>query len=276
MENAKCADYIRSRRPDMRLLVNLSGHYPIYAEDDFQALVSMSSHVDYIVDNTGSIVHGEYRERAFKELQCAFGASGGCWFYIPQQWDKLRWFLPYAKMSCAYLKEFYTKGGRATEYYMGPVINPGSEYSILCAGKILNDTSRDIEDVAYEAVGELYGPDSPETQRELAGIFLDADDAYFNNLRQSPYIQGEMQLTFPFNGPKDSPPIYLEYNVRLYWPTFMQVFLMNANGRERYKITLQQILERIPGLAPRVREKEKIDRIRVCIENVIKDIDNYK
>jgi sugar/nucleoside kinase (ribokinase family) len=131
----------------------------------------------------GFYVRDEYRSRAFQEFQCAFGSSSKAWVYMPQRWDKLRWFLPTILHSCGFLKEDFRSGARAAEIFMGATLNPGVEMTILCCGKMLNNPERDIPAIMYEAVEELYAPKNRKACEKLVDIFAEAEKAYFSNSR---------------------------------------------------------------------------------------------
>jgi len=276
--NAMCADYIRAKEPGRILMVNMSMYLMptdyIKSESDFQALVEMSASLDYLIDggNMGFFIRGEFRERAFTDFKCAFGSGGEYWVYMPQRWDKLRWFLPTLEHSCTHLKEMAQKGGDAVEFYMGATINPGVEMTILCGGKILFDPGREVYDVLCEAVVELYKPDSNEVCERLADIFLGAERAYYQNVNQdllaSDPLCNELILE-PLFGTEAGPPIYLsegKYGVRDRW--------MSGEGRAAYRAELEKIRAALGELRGHVTDDGRVERIMTCIENAIRDIDS--
>lgn len=273
--NAMCADYIRKRKKDAVLMVNMCGYVPVGShvdnEEDFQALVNLSEHIDYLIDaghRGGLYVRGEYRRRAFREFKCALGTSSKCWVYMPQRWEKLRWFLPTVLHSCEFLQKDYQNGARAAEIYMGASINPGVEMTILCIGKLLNDSERDIREIMAEAVEELYVPRKKETAKKLADIFAKAETAYFDNVNplyiENEYL-GEMFLE-PVCGIKPGNPIYLRERNDL------GENIMFDDGRAAYRDALNEMMEQLDTLENEVGRPEKVRRIRTCIENVLKDI----
>jgi len=278
--NTLCADYIRSKKADAILLVNACGYkeWGTYLDDeaDYQEIIKMSGHIDCFIDNGnlfGGYIHGEYRKRIVKDIRCAFGTSGGSWFYMPQRWDKLRWFLPYVKRTCNYLKDLYIQGGRAVEFYMGATINPGCEMNIYCGGRILSDPGLSVDDLMFEAAGELYGPDSPAVQQAVADLFSKAEEAYYDSWNkefEAKKFVGEISIE-PLFGTEPGIPHYLDVERRLPW----KWVYMTPEGRLAYKSRLNAILETIPELITRVREKEKMARIITCVKNVITDIDSF-
>jgi hypothetical protein len=272
--NAMCADYIRERKKDAVLMVNMCGYVPVGShvgcEEDFQALVELSGHIDYLIDagHRGFYIRGEYRKRAFAEFQCAFGSSSGTWVYMPQRWDKLRWLLPTVLHSCGYLQEDYRRGARAAEIYMGATVNPGVEMTILCCGKLLNDPERDVGSIMREAVEELYAPKNREACEKLVDVFTQAETSYFANVNPL-YIErdflGEMYME-PVCGTSPGNPIYL------YERNDLGENIMFAGGRAAYRDALRDMLSRLDALENEVGKPEKVRRIRTCIEHVLSDI----
>jgi len=272
--NAMCADYIRAKKPEAILMANMSMYmWPgqfVETERDFQAILKMGESLDYLIDggHFGFFLRGRFRERAFKELKCAFGSSGGIWVYMPQRWDRLRWFLPTLKRSCEHLKEIRGQGADAAEFYMGAAINPGVEMNILCGGKILNDPSREVYDVLCEAVGELYRPHGEETCRKLADIFITAEDAYYDNVNFSE-ISNELILE-PLFGRSPGPPVYLSERGKMGGDVWM-----TGEGRKAYGQAMESISTDIREIMEHIGDRERLDRIGTCVNNILKDIASF-
>jgi hypothetical protein len=275
LANKKCADYIEAKKPGLILMVNMSMYLRpgecVQTESDFQAIVDLSRSIDYLIDggHFGFFLRGEYRERAFKELRCSFGSSGERWVYMPQRWDKLRWFLPTLNHNCAHIKEMNTQGGDAIEFYMGATVNPGVEMNILCAGKMLCDPSRDVSDVLREAIHDLYQPDSRETCEALARVFLYAEASYYGNvnLEEIPGFSNELLLE-PLLGTEPGPPLYLMEKGKC---DFYKEW-MNAEGRSAYMAELTKILFWLEEIDGKAGDTERLERIKTCVRNTVEDI----
>lgn len=272
--NAMCADYIREKKNDAVLLVNMCGYLPwgdsINCEADFQALVDLSSRIDFLIDpgHRGLYVRGEYRTRACKELKCDFGTSSCTWVYMPQRWDKLRWFLPTVLRSCGFLQEDYHRGARAAELFMGATINPGVEMTILCSGKLMQNPKRNIKSIIRESVNELYEPKNRKTGEKLVDIFIRAELAYFENVNQlymDKNFLGEIFLEWVL-GTVPGTPYYLHERNDL------GENVMSLQGMVAYRDALKEILPQLDALENEVGRPEKIQRIKTCIENVITDV----
>ena len=270
--NKKCAEYIRQKQPEAVIMVNMCGYIPwgdrITKDSDCDALIDLGEHIDYLVDpghGCGRFFEGDMKLRLQTNMKAKLGSSGGFWVYTPQKFEKTRWFIIYARRNADFLKRMYAEGESAVEFYMGPVNNPGVEFNIMCGGKILSDIARPIEGIMYEAVGELYRPLNEEAHKKLVEIFVRAEDAYFDNqhptLLGAKDIRGELHLDLNLWKTYPGKPVYLDDS------------RMNSEGRAKYRETLLGILEDIQPLESQVGESEKVKRIALCIESVIKDLD---
>lgn len=286
--NKKVAEYVRSRWPDKILMVNMCGYTKWggkIPKEEFRYLQELGKCIDFLIDNGNGdhFIEEELRPEFIKNLDCCFGTSGGLWVYPPQRWDRQRWFLPYAQRTGKHIKRLYTDGGRAIEYYMGPTLNPGVEMNILAGGLQLSNAARDMDDILNEAIEILYKPVDSKTCRRLVGIFKRAEDAYFENriipsdmLGRSPFSENgelkmwrELGITHLF-GTSPGPATYLSD----YGSDGKQ--MMNSKGRNAYKDELLALLDEIEAIEGGVKEIERLDRIRLCITNVLADIETIE
>ena len=288
--NTQTAQYIKKKSPDKLLLVNTCGYMPwgdFIAEKDFKYLHEMGRHIDVLIDggNHGLFIREEDRKKFIPEFECDYGTSGGFWIYPPQRWDRLRWFIPYMNRNAQHIKKLNINGGRACELYMGPVVNPGTEANIFFNGLLLSDLSRDNKDILTEVVESLYKPKSSGDLGDLVEMFIRAENVFFNNWSQDrlPGITqeysdglddlfewskktperafpGELFLE-PLLGNTPGPPVYL-------------VIHMKPEGRMSYKNELKDILNDLKKFENGFDDSGRLNRIRVCIENTIKDIES--
>jgi hypothetical protein len=277
----RVSDYIREKCPNMMVMTTTCGFKAPETEQEIKHLIDLSKHIDYMVVPgwwyTWPIMNGDENKKKridfMKSLKCDFGGSGGTWVYTPQRWDRLRWFLPYARRTGEHLRQSFEEGGRVCEYYMGPAINPGVEVNMVFGGKILSDPLRNIEDVLFDTIKELYAPEDDETCRILVRIFLHAEDAYFNNTFDPMFFNGihkhhQLVLTFLW-GTQPGPPTYLS----TYDECGNHIVYMDHKNRLAYKKELLDILQEIESVEGKVSEKAKLERIKTCIHHVICDID---
>jgi len=288
--NSQTAQYIKEKSPDSLLLVNTCGYMPwgdFVKEEDFKYLYEMGKHIDVFIDggNHGLFIREEDRKKFIPEFECDYGTSGGFWIYPPQRWDRLRWFIPHMNRNAEHLKKLNNDGGRTCELYMGPAVNPGTEANIFFNGLLLSDLERDNKDILTEVVGSLYKPKSSGDLGDLVEIFTRAEDVFFNNWSQDRLtgipkeysdglddifewskktseraFPGELMLE-PIQGNIPGPPVYL-------------VIHMTPEGRMGYKNELKDILNDLNKLGNGFDDAGRLNRIKVCIENTIKDIDS--
>ncbi len=276
---ARAAQYIREQDSSKILLVSLCGYIPYYkkiAANEIQYLIEMSKHIDYLIDggHNGYFIDETTLSAVIEQLHCDFGTSGGIWLYPPQRWERLRWFLPYTQKTGKHIKQLYHDGGRAIEYYLGPIINPGVEMNIAFGGRLLSNVDREMDDILAEVVTELYQPMDTETCASLVSIFKRAENAYFDHwydAQDSPKAELRQLYVSEFYGNDLQKPTYLaeapEFN------RLMTRIMMDARGRERYRTELNFILADLLALEANTGSKGRMERLRICIQNVIKDID---
>jgi len=267
--NIMVADYVKQNYPAKIVMSSTCGFSRILAEEELNALSEMTKHIDYLIFPR-LIEEPRYadpvkRKEFISRIHCDFGSSGGFWIYPPQRWDRMRWFLPHPKSTGENIKELYDDGGRAIEYYMGPSVNPSTEFNIFFGGVILSDPEKTIEQAASESIRHLYKPNDEITCEKLAKIFMDAEHAYISNCAVEMPRIGEIRLQKLFQIDCDDPK-YLTFHED------HNIQFMTGKGRKGYKDALENIMERVGGIEDKVGEPDKIRRIELCITNVIQDL----
>ena len=271
MVNIKTGDYIREKYPDKIIMASSCGFNGIPDEDDDAARISeLSKHIDYFI-----VPHLKFREgklpKAMQNFSCEFGGSGDFWLYPPQRWERLRWFLPHPKSTAGSVKRMVQVGSGAIEYYMGPTINPSTEFNIFFGGRMLSDPDKPLEEVVSETIERLYRPKDAITREKLSQLFLEAEEAYISNsayFRGGDWALGELHCT-SLHGLESSALHYIGTNHETWG-----IVYMTAAGRKAYKKALAAIAEGFGGLDCMVGEPEKIRRIQTCIANVTADLDS--
>ncbi|MGN6491913.1 MAG: hypothetical protein ACTHLE_07940 [Agriterribacter sp.] len=184
--NGKTASYIRKKWPDK--LINV---IPIgwamdsnerFTESDKAHIVGLSRHIDGFYDQGW---HGTYvpeleRPAFIKKLDCVYGTSGGRWVYPGQRWDRESFFIPHMQQQVNAIKKQYAEGVRGLMHYQGPVNNPGTEVNIACGGLIAANPSRDVREVLSDVIEQLYRPGSAKAHQKLTQVFLETENAYFD------------------------------------------------------------------------------------------------
>ena len=265
--NAQTAAYIRKARPDAVTMVNLCGYLSRGAtvpNHDWRHLYELGRHLDFLVDpgHRGHFIAPTARREFIQGLPCAFGTSGGVWVYPPQRWHRLRWFLPYTARTGRHLEDLYANGGRAVEYYMGPVANPATEVNIAFGGRKLTDVGRDNREVLGEVLDELYQPLNRAAGRQLVHVFTEAEEAFFADpspaLPDDGRSRGQIHLS-PLVGVQPGEPIYLQNS-------------MTAAGRAAYGRRLEGLLPVVAGLEQACGSRVRVRRIAGAIRGTLADI----
>ncbi len=287
--NRETAEYIRSRWPATFLLVNTSGYLPwgdTINPEEYASVYELGKCIDVIIDggNHGLFIAEEDRKMFIENLPCDYGTSGGFWVYPPQRWDRQRWFLPNFYHTAGHLEKLFMDGGRACEIYLGPLLNPGMELTLWCIGNYIQDIRKNPTAVLHNAIEKLYRPKNHTYTFKLAEFIGQAESAFFNNwspMRQ-PGIPEELsdgiQSLFAWSEtkPERATPgeLFLEplFGTHPGFPSYLVVH-MTPGGRENYKKTLLSLVKGIDEIANGFHEREKVHRIRTCIENVLHDIE---
>ncbi len=271
--NIRAADYIRKTYPDKIIKVTTCGWLwgnQATSDQETEHILELSRHIDLFIAHCLAFRDDKPTPKWVENLHCEFGASGDFFIYYPQQWDRMKWFLPHPKTTAASIKRLYNEGGRAMEYYLGPTINPGTEFNTALGGNLMSDPGKKVEDAVLETVKMLYAPKNKETAQKLMQVFFDAEEAYISN---SPYFRtghwgAPCLMLSDFWGPEPGPEFYIS----TYLPPSDTVY-MDAEGRKAYKAAFEDILGRLDAIEKGVKKPEKVQRIRLCIENVIQDLD---
>lgn len=263
--NVRAADYIKRKWPDKIVncipisWLNGSGRAH-FNQDERDRIVELSKHIDGFMDQgwTGTYIPEAERKAFIQRLHCDYGTSGGLWVYHCGRWDRLSYFLPYARRAGAAIRRHHEDGARGCMFYQGPVINPGVEANIAVGGRLLVDPNRSAEDALGEVIDLYYKPRTPADRAKLAQLFLDGEEAYFGQWDPARFtargrsMPGELHLTNLF-GTSPGPAAYL-----------LEPFL-DAAGRRAYMKGLITALERLAKLKGKFQDQGRLDRIERSI-----------
>ncbi len=202
--NARAADYIKSKHPDVVVYtcpiswapftVDENGRQPKLSGDDRDHIIELSRHIDIFMDqgHRGRLLAWE----DVPQLECAYGTSGGLWVYHGSRQDRLSYFLPYPLRAANHLKDHHAHGTRACLYYQGPMVNPAVEINSAVAGYMMCDPGRDPREALEEAIEVHYRPHSAEVRQRLADVFLSVEEAYFGQWREESFNE-QQNLEMP-------------------------------------------------------------------------------
>ncbi|MCL2517588.1 MAG: hypothetical protein FWF15_03395, partial [Oscillospiraceae bacterium] len=187
--NTRSAAYVKRRWPGKIVMVNLiswqcwDDKLTDPAAPQLAQLKELAKHVDYIIDpgHYGCYIDSNILPEFTAELPCSYGSAGGFRTYFWPSWNRLRAFLPYTRTSYDAVVKLYKNGGRAVEYYTGPMRNPGAEINTALTGCTLNNPLQSYDDVLAKVVQSLYTPDSDSALKKLMDIFVRAEESFFTN-----------------------------------------------------------------------------------------------
>ena len=270
--SSRTAKYIREKMPNAYILVTTiswADWNTGFAEKDKTSLVELSGSVDCIFDqgHHSCYIRPPERKPFIERLHSRFGTSGGLWVYPTYTWDRLQWFLPYAKQTGTHMKELFDDGGRAVMYYQGPPNNPGVEINIAFGGQLMCNPGKSVEENLAIVLERLYKPKSPAALEKLVSVVRAAEDAYFNNMEWDDkhlYIKGnklfpgpgELHLSRPITGLYGTPDYLLEPQL-----TF--------EGRKAYNIGLEAALKDAYAIGDQFEAREKMVRLQTAMLNTL-------
>ena len=248
------AEYVRANYPGQILGVSAWGLDLGGGEDSLRLL---TQNLDFLTDVTDQSARKgrAYRKTLTAELPCALGSLGGAIFVPPQRWERERWFLPHAERTGRNIKTLHEDGGRAFEFFMGPLVNP--QYAIMTrfVGLLLQDPDRSIEQALTQVIEDLCRPIGSAAANDIAHWLLEVEEAYFSRLDAEP--TGEFDFE-PLKGEAAGEPIYL--------------MGFSAEKLSAYRNDLGRLAQRLPTFAAHCRQPEPIIAIERCLGNVLNDI----
>jgi hypothetical protein len=247
------AEYVKREYPDQVLGLSAWG---VDLGGGAEGLKPMTRHLNFLTDVTDQSARKghDYRRLLTSTLPCALGSLGGAVIVPPQRWARDRWFLPHAEMTARSIRSLHEDGGRAFEYFMGPMNNP--QYNIMTrfVGLLLNDPRQSCQQALSRVVEDLYAP-TGGAAADIAGWLLEVERAYMT--RVGDISSGEFDFE-PLKGENAGEPIYLTH--------------LSAESLAAYGNDLERLAKQIPALASACRRPEELNTIRRCMENVLLDV----
>jgi len=261
--NMRAADIIKRRHPGVLVYVcpinwvpwglNQDGVQHKVSPQDLPHIIELSRHIDIFMDqgHRGRMLNWEDVAR----LHCDYGTSGGLWVYHGARQDRLSYCLPYPRRAAQHLKEHYDHGARGCLYYQGPMINPAVEVTSAVAGRIMDDTSREAEQVLEEVIEVYYRPRSADARRKLAQAYLTLEEAYFGQWREERFKEqhkAEMPGEFTLGGLFGTSPDPAGY--------LLEPFL-DAAGRAATRAGLKTALAELAAIRHDFRDDGRLQRL---------------
>lgn len=256
--NQKAVNYIRSRKP--KYIIGISGWGMNFSNPaDLKYIQQMTKNVDYLVDvgETALNAGKEYRQKLIQSiLPCQYGSTA-----IPnveplQSMPRNYYLVPTVYHTCNALKEIYEEGGRACETYARTRGNPGDEVTVEVIAKILNNPQVDISKALDESIESVFQPENKLVTNELAKVFKEAENAFFENIPDESKFDRKIILLMPRE---------------LQTPSSEYIKAMEPAKKLAYGETIKKLYNRLLPLKIKVKNQAKFKILLQCFEQVIKD-----
>lgn len=224
-------------------------------------LMEMTRHLDFLTDVTDQSARKgrDYRRSLTASLPCALGSLGGAVIVPPQRWERDRWFLPHAQMTAQSIKSLHEDGGRAFEFFDGPLNNPQYDLMTCFVGLLLKKPDLTCEQALSQVVERMFAPKTRQTAGDIAHWLLDLEHAYMS--RVGDISSGEFDFE-PLKGETAGEPIYLAR--------------LSADALAGYEADLSRYFKELPGLAADCGRPGELSLITRCLDNVLRDVQQVR
>ena len=220
------------------------------------ALREMTSHLDFLTDVTDQSARKgrDYRRSLTASLPCALGSLGGAVIVAPQRWPRDRWFLPHAEMTAKSIRSLHEDGGRAFEFFMGPMANPQFDIMTRFVGLLLSNPQQSWEQALSQVVERLFEPLNGRVTADIVRWLIEVERAYM--IRVGDISSGEFDFE-PLKGETAGEPIYLTR--------------LSPEALRQYGNKLERLSKQLPALGAQCRRPQELQLIGRCVENVLRD-----
>ena len=248
------AGYIKRRHPKQILGLSAWG---VDLGAGAGALQPLTHHLDFLTDVTDQSARKgrDYRRSLTSALPCAIGSLGGAVIVPPQRWPRDRWFLPHAAMTAASIRSLHEDGGRAFEFFMGPLANPQFNLMTRFVGLLLGNPAQSCEQALSTVVEHLYAPANAGVRGGIVHWLIDVERAYMS--RVGDISSGEFDFE-PLKGETAGEPIYLTR--------------LSPAALDAYRIDLERLAGELPAFQAECRRPAELQLIGRCIGNVLQDV----
>lgn len=252
------AEYVKRTYPGQTLGMSAWG---VDLGGGADGLKERTSQLDFLTDVTDQSVRKghAYRRSLTSKLRCAIGSLGGAVIVPPQRWARDRWFLPHADMTAKSIKSLHEDGGRAFEFFMGPLNNPQFNIMTRYVGRLLGDPAQTCQEAISNVVEDLCSPTISGTTTDIVRWLLDVERAYMT--RVGNVSSGEFDFE-PLKGETAGEPIYLTR--------------LSREALAGYANDLERLAKRLPTLASACRHPAELQSISRCLANVLADTQHVK
>ncbi len=248
------AAYIKERHPNQVLGMSAWG---VDLGCGAAALEKMTSHLNFLTDVTDQSARKgrDYRQSLTSHLRCAIGSLGGAVIVPPQRWPRDRWFLPHARMTAESIRSLHEDGGRAFEFFMGPLANPQFDIMTRYVGLLLNNPEQSCEQALSQVIEGICAPNNDGITADIVRWLIEIERAYM--VRVGDISSGEFDFE-PLKGESAGEPIYLNR--------------LSSEALQGYENDLERLSKQLPALAAQCRRPNEMRLIGRCLVNVLGDV----
>ena len=252
------AEYIKRRHPKQILGMSAWG---VDLGGGAEGLKEMTSHLDFLTDVTDQSARKgrEYRRSLTGSLPCALGSLGGAVIVPPQRWARDRWFLPHPEMMAKSIRSLHKDGGRAFEFFMGPMNNPQYNLMTRLVGLLLKHPDLTCEQALSQVVEVLFLPKGKATTEDIIVWLMNLERAYMS--RVGDISSGEFDFE-PLQGEQAGEPIYLRR--------------LSPKALAGYEADLIRLSKKLPDLERRCRHPAELQLIGRCLDHILRDISEVR
>jgi hypothetical protein len=259
--NQKVVQYVRQAYPGKIIGISSWG-MDVSKPEDLPQLHSMTKDVDYFTDVRGwnaSPREPGFRTRMIEAMKpCLLSTIGTPNIEPPQHWDRDRWFLPTSKRAALDLQVLYQEGGCAVENFMHIKANPGDEATIRLQSAIELNPDTDWKEKYKSLLSQMFSPISADVRNQLFDLFVNAENAYFENLKNYDPSRADISLE-PLVSNHTGDPVYI----------FQQ---MSKEGMKKYLSAIELLISKSEDLQKKVENKALMKKVTTCLKNTKKDI----
>ncbi|MEO8766102.1 MAG: hypothetical protein ABI416_17500, partial [Ginsengibacter sp.] len=259
--NQKVVQYVRKTYPGKIIGISSWG-MDISKTEDLSYVAPMTKGADYFTDVRGWRPNTRppgFRSRLVEAIKpCLLSTIGTPNIEPPQHWERDRWFLPTAKRACDDLLALYRQGGRAVENFMHIITNPGDEATIRLQAAIELNPAANWQQEFKLILSNMFSSTLPGVNNQLFTLFINAEDAYFENLKTYNPESAAISLE-PLVSDNTGKPVYI----------FQQ---MDKVGMTKYLSAIEQLILKSESLQKKVGNRLLMEKVSTCLKNTRKDI----
>jgi hypothetical protein len=158
-------------------------------------------------------------------------------------------------MTARSIRSLHEDGGRAFEFFMGPMANPQFDIMTRFVGLLLSNPQQSCEQALSQVVERRFEPVNRGATADIVRWLIDVEHAYLT--RVDDISSGEFDFE-PLKGESAGEPIYLTR--------------LSSEALTGYGNDLDRLSKQVPALGTQCRCSKELQLIDRCMENVLRDV----